>query len=60
MASLSFGCASCSKCYDCVEVQQILDAQGNVIDESEVHEEVCTVDSKEISQRESDGAVCSR
>ena len=57
---LSLGFTSCSKCYNCVEVQEILDGNGNVIDHSEVHEEVCTVDSDEISRREANGAVCSK
>ena len=56
---ISIGFTSCSKCYDCVEVQEILDSNGNVIDHSEVHEEVCTGDQDEISRREANGAVCS-
>ena len=50
---------SCSKCYDCVETHNILDANGNVIDQTEVHEDVCTSSSDEIEKRESQGAVCS-
>jgi len=50
---------SCSKCYECVEYQNILDSQGNVIDTTEVHEEVCTADQNEIERREDNGAVCS-
>ena len=60
VAVLSIGFTSCSKCYDCVEIQEILDSNGNVIDHSEVHEEVCTVDNDEIARREADGAVCSK
>ena len=51
--------SSCSKCYDCVETQDVLDANGNVIDQTEVHESVCTADKDEIERRESQGAVCS-
>jgi hypothetical protein len=50
---------SCSKCYDCVETQDILDSNGNVIDQTEVHESVCTADQDEIRKREATGAVCS-
>jgi hypothetical protein len=31
-----------------------------VIDQTEVHEEVCTVDQDEIDRRESNGATCSQ
>ncbi len=55
----SAGFTSCSKCYDCIETQEILDSSGNVIDETEVHESVCTADQDEISRRETNGAVCS-
>ena len=59
LAVFSTGFTSCSKCYDCVEIQEILDSNGNVIDHSEVHEEVCTIDNAEIERREADGATCS-
>ncbi|UTW66518.1 hypothetical protein KFE94_18010 [bacterium SCSIO 12643] len=52
--------SSCSKCYDCVETQDVLDSQGNVIDQTEVHESVCTADQDEIARREQNGAVCSK
>ncbi len=52
--------SSCSKCYDCVTQQNILDSNGNVIDQSEVHEDVCTASNDEIAQKEQDGAVCSK
>jgi outer membrane protein assembly factor BamE (lipoprotein component of BamABCDE complex) len=51
---------SCSKCYDCVETQNVIDSQGNVIDQTEVHENVCTSDQDEIARREQNGAVCSK
>ena len=59
VAFLSFGFTACSKCYDCVEIQEVLDSNGNVIDHTEVHEEVCTIDKDEIDRRESNGATCS-
>ncbi|MGB0806917.1 MAG: hypothetical protein ACPGRC_09520 [Salibacteraceae bacterium] len=49
----------CSKCYDCVHTQDVLDANGNVIDQTEVHENVCTANQEEINEKESAGAVCS-
>lgn len=52
--------SSCSKCYDCVETQDVLDSQGNVIDQTKVHENVCTADQDEIARRERNGAVCSK
>lgn len=60
VAVLSVGFTACSKCYDCVETQDILDSNGNVIDQTEVHEEVCTADQDEINRRESNGAICSK
>lgn len=51
---------SCSKCYDCVETQNVIDNQGNIIDQTEVHESVCTSDQDEIARREQNGAVCSK
>jgi hypothetical protein len=60
IAVLSLSTASCSKCYDCVETQDILDANGNVIDQTEVHSEVCTAFQDEIDDRESNGATCSQ
>ena len=59
LIAIGIGFSSCSKCYECVEQQNILDASGNVIDQTEVHESVCTADENEISERESNGAVCS-
>lgn len=50
---------SCSKCYDCVETHNILDSNGNIIDQTEVHENVCTSDQNEITRKENAGAVCS-
>lgn len=50
---------SCSKCYDCVETQEILDTNGNVIDHTEVHTDVCTVSQDEIDRMEQNGATCS-
>ncbi|MFT4753932.1 MAG: hypothetical protein ACI85Q_001487 [Salibacteraceae bacterium] len=52
--------SSCSKCYECVETQDILDSNGNVIDQTEVHQNVCTADQNEIVKRENNGAVCLR
>jgi hypothetical protein len=49
---------SCSKCYDCTEVRDIYDANGNVIDQQEVTDEVCTASSSEITDREANGATC--
>ena len=53
------GFSSCSKCYECVETQTILDSNGNIIDQTEVHENVCTANQDEIARRENNGAVCS-
>lgn len=53
------GFSSCSKCYDCVHTIDVLDGNGNVIDQTEVHESVCTADQDEIQRRENEGAVCS-
>jgi hypothetical protein len=50
---------SCSKCYDCVETINVYDSNGNLIDQNQVHEEICTADNDEIENREANGAVCS-
>lgn len=55
---LSLSMVSCSRCYDCMERQEILDSSGNVIDYTEVHEDVCTANEDEILEREQNGAVC--
>ena len=60
VAVLGLSTSSCSKCYDCVETQEILDSNGNVIDHTEVHDEVCTASKDEIDKRESNGATCSQ
>ena len=56
---MTVGFSSCSKCYDCVETNNVYDSNGNLIDQYEVHDEVCTADNNEISEREANGAVCS-
>jgi len=55
---LAVNFTSCSKCYDCVETQEILDSNGNVIDHTEVHTDVCTATKDEIDERERNGATC--
>lgn len=55
LVATTFSMCSCSKCYDCVETQDIYDANGNIIDQTEVTESVCTADSEEISNREANG-----
>lgn len=59
LATFALFMNSCSKCYDCVEIQDVLDANGNVIDQTEVHQDICTADLDEIKEREANGAVCS-
>ena len=58
IVSTVFFLSSCSKCYDCTQTIYIYDSNGNVIDEQEAHDELCTADSKMIDDKESSGWDC--
>lgn len=58
IAFAALGMYACSDCYECKQNSYITDINGNIIDSTQVVEDVCTADQDVLDDYYNDGYIC--